>query len=311
MVKENWQSSTGRPYEDKRDWQAVNEELVRRGEFLLDFDWVKSWDDELEEMNRNKRGAPFEFPESLIKLQAVWCQLVSLRYVEGITRQLVNVAGLPDYNDYSTINRRIIKLDLGVELPEQDFVSVCTDGSGMKMYNTGEYRREKYGGKKRKWIKVVITTNPLTKKLLAVEADIEGEGKSEPEYAKKHLSALWEFGYVVDKFWGDGSFDVLDLFNLLEEHDTESAIPPRDNASHNSNGSMRRLLEVFEFQTKDWADWAREKSYGIRWLGTECYFSAVKRVFGENTRAKKPETACLEAERKFWVYDRMQQYAKA
>ena len=302
----------GPKYVDCRDWSKTNEELVVRGEFLLDLDWVKNWGKELEEMNKGKVGRLYEFPESLIKQQALWNQWVGVRQVEGVTRQLVEAAQLPDFNDYSTINRRIRKIDTPFELPRHGFCSVSTDGSGMKMNQAGEYRYDKYGRKKpKKWLKVVISANPLTKDLLDVEVYVEGEGPSEPEVAMQHLTNLWSLGITVDKFWGDGSFDVIDLFNLLEQHGTESAIPPRENASSNANGSMRRVREVFEYKTQLWGDWARQKSYGLRWLGTEGIFSSVKRIFGEKTRAKTVENMCLEVRRRFWVYERMRQYAKA
>lgn len=296
---------------DKRNWQKYNEELVVRGEFLLDLDWVENWYEELEEMNRGKRGKPFEFPESLIELQAVWNQWVSVRGVEGITRKLVEVAKLLKFNDYSTINRRVRKVNTAFQLPKHGFCSVSTDGSGMKMNQSGEYRQIKYGSKQRRWLRVVISANPLTKDLLDMDVAIDGEGDSEPEIAMQHLNNLWSFGITIDKFWGDGAFDVIDLFNSLEEHDTESAIPPRDNASRNAHGSMRRLWEVFEYQTKTWDDWARDKQYGKRWLGTEGIFSSVKGIFGEHTRAKSVETACLEAERKFWAYEAIRKYAQS
>jgi hypothetical protein len=168
----------------------------------------------------------------------------------------------------------------------------------------------KYGGKKRRWIKVVITANPLTRDLLGVDVSMDGEGDSEPQIAMNHLNAIWSMNIVVDKFWGDGTFDTINLYNLLEEHGTESAIPPRDNASKNANGSMRRVREVFEYQTHTWDDWTRIKQYGKRWLGTEGIFSAVKGIFGEHTRAKTKETACLEAGRKFRAYEKMRKYAK-
>jgi hypothetical protein len=302
----------GPKYVDRRDWTKTNEELVVRGEFLLDFDWVKSWPEELEEMNKRKRGRPYEFPESLIELQAVWNQWVGVRQVEGITRKLVEAGQLPTFDDYSTINRRIRKVDTTFELPKQGFCSVSTDGSGMKMNQAGEYKYDKYGRKKpKKWLRVVISANPLTKDLLDLNVHVEGEGPSEPEIAMQHLENLWSWNITVDKFWGDGAFDVLDLFNLLEQHSTESAIPPRENASRNANGSMRRVREVFEFQTQLWEDWVCEKSYGLRWLGTEGIFSAVKRIFGERTRAKTVENMCLEVKRRFWAYEKMRQYAKA
>jgi hypothetical protein len=297
--------------EDKRDWPKVNEEITVRGEFLLDLDWAKSWDEELETMNNGKRGKPYEFPESLIRLQAVWNQWVGVRGVKGITRKLVEIAKLPKFNDYSTINRRIQKIDTSFQLPRNGFCSVSTDGSGMKMHHAGEYRQIKYGQKKRRWLRVVISANPLTKDLLDIDVSIDGEGESEPEIAMQHMNNLWSFGIIIDKFWGDGAFDVINLFNLLEEHDTESAIPPRDNSSTNANGSMRRVREVFEYQTKSWDDWTRDKQYGKRWLGTEGIFSSVKGIFGEHTRAKTVETACLEAERKFWAYETIRKYAQS
>jgi len=232
----------GKIFVDKRNWKVCNEDYVVRGEFLLDMDWIKSWDKELAEMNLGKIGSPYKFPESLIKLQAVWNQWVGVRQVEGVTRKLVEIAKLPKYNDFSTISRRVKKIDTSFELPNHGFCSACNDGSGMKMNEAGEYKYDKYGRKKpKKWLRVTISANPYTKDLLDLDVDIEGEGLSEPQVAIKHLKNLWSFGLTVDKFWGDGAYDVLELFNLLEEHSTESAIPPRDNASKNSNGSMRRV----------------------------------------------------------------------
>ena len=74
---------------------------------------------------------------------------------------------------------------------------------------------------------------------------------------------------------------------------------------------MRRVREVFKYKTQLWGDWACSKSYGLRWLGTEGIFSAVKRIFGGKTRAKTVENMCLEVRRRFWAYERMRQYAKA
>ena len=299
----------GKPRTDVRDWLKYNEQLVVRGEFLLDLDWVENWDKELAAMNRGKRGRPFEFPESLIKLQAVWNQWVGVRAVEGLTRKLVAHSTLPAFDDYSTINRRISKVDATIELPKEGFCSVSTDGTGIKMHHAGEHRQVKFGTKKRRWLKVVISANPFKKELLAVEVSIDGEGKSEADIAQDHMSMLHQNGKEILKFWGDGAFDTIDFFNWLEHHNIESAIPPRDSASTNANGSMRRLREVFDYQIKTWDEWARDKQYGKRWLGTEVIISAVKGIFGEDTRAKNVESACLEAKRKFWAYESMRRYA--
>lgn len=298
----------GKEFEDKRDWQEYNEQLVVRGNFLLDLEWVESWYEELADMNKGKRGAPFIFPNSLIELQAIWNQWIGVRQIEGITRTLVDMAQVPQFNDYSTINRRIRKLDLHMDLPKSGTCFASTDGSGFKMHNSGEYRQVKYGSKKRRWIEVVITADPISKDLLGVEANIDGEGESEPNTAMKHLRELYSQGIEVEKFWGDGAFDVRELFNLLERHGTKSAIPPRDDATNNAKGSMRRAREVKEYKEKTWNDWTKDKQYGLRWLGTEGIFSSIKGIFGEHTKAKTPEYACLEVKRKFWAYQKMKNY---
>lgn len=301
----------GKVREDKRDWSKVNEELVVRGEFLLDLKWVKSWQKEVQVMNNGKRGAPFTFPESLIEWQALINQWIGVRGVEGVTRALVEKELLPIYNDYSTINRRVKKIEPSFELPKHGFCSVSTDGTGLKMHHAGEYRQIKYGGSKRKFVRVVISANPFTKDLIDLEVSIDGEGPSEPEVAMKHMTNLINFGIEVDKFWGDGAFDSKELFNFLDQNCIESAIPPRDNAASKADGSMRRAREVLEYKSKTWDEWAQSKQYGKRWLGTEGIISSVKGIFGEDTRAKIPENACREAGRKFWHYEKMRKYAQA
>ena len=36
-------------------WASYNESLVRRGEIILDFDIINSWDSELDKMNDGKK----------------------------------------------------------------------------------------------------------------------------------------------------------------------------------------------------------------------------------------------------------------
>ena len=54
----------------KRDWKTYNQELVRRGELLIDLAFLESWDQELKAMNRGKRGKPFAYPANFVKFLA-------------------------------------------------------------------------------------------------------------------------------------------------------------------------------------------------------------------------------------------------
>jgi len=299
----------GKKFIDKRDWPKYNEELVVRGEFLIDCEWAKSWNAELAEMNKGKVGAKYEYPGSLIRLQAVWHQWIDYRGIEGVTRKLAEFGKLPACNDYSTANRRVNGMDVKFELPFKD-CCVSTDGSGMKFENAGEYRARMYGKKREKYIKVVISADPIRKKMLDCDVSIEGEGMSEPEVATAHMQELMLKGIDVKKFFGDGSYDTLDIFAFLEHNDIEPAVKPRKNAALEGGGSLRDR-EVVEYRKRGYKKWAQHRDYGMRWLGTEGIFSAVKRKFGEQTRSHKIENACSEAKRKFWAYDRMKAYAEA
>ncbi len=134
---------------------------------------------------------------------------------------------------------------------------------------------------------------------------------SEPEVAQKHIQRQIDNNIQVDKFWGDGAFDVKKLFNLLQQYKIEAAIKIRNNASGKAGGSMRRAREVAEYLRKGYKDWAIEKQYGKRWLGTEVIFSAVKRKYGERVRAMKLENMFKEVEQKFWAYSTVRAYARA
>lgn len=306
VQRERW----GKKFKDKRDWRAYDEELVVRGEFLLDLDWVENWDKELEDMNSGKRGAAYRFPESLIKLQAVWNQWVDVRGVEGITRRLQEYNLVPQYNDFSTINRRVNQIEAEITLPTGGVISISCDGSGMKMTNRGDYKETKYGRKRKKFARVVITADPIKKKLLKVDVFIDGEGPSEPDVAMSHLEQLIKQGFDIEKFWGDGAFDVHDLFDLLDQYGIKSAIKIRRNAVPDPEGSLRRKIEVLKYRKKRYKKWARENEYGKRWVGTEGVFSAVKRKFAENTRSRRVDHLCHEVKRKFWAYDQMAEYGK-
>ncbi len=49
------------------DWPYYNQSLVRRGQVLLDFDVLDSWDHELSLMNHGKVGEPYAYPDSFIQ----------------------------------------------------------------------------------------------------------------------------------------------------------------------------------------------------------------------------------------------------
>ena len=78
-----------------RDWKAYNAALVRRGEILLDLRVMKGWKDELADMNREKEGGRYEYPNSFIRLLAFIHVYLRLPYrqLEGFVLMLARHAG--------------------------------------------------------------------------------------------------------------------------------------------------------------------------------------------------------------------------
>ncbi len=296
---------------DKRNWKEYNEQLVVRGMFYLELEFVKNWNRELEEMNKGKRGGQYKYPESFIKWECIWKQWIDYRGLEGIARKLANLGLIPTYNDYTTIWYRVHNMIPEIKLPDEKEIEIASDGTGLKTDNAGEYRVFKYGkeSKKKKHLVVIITADLKHKKLLKIEAHIEGEGEGESKVAEKHIRELKREGKNIKKFYGDGAFDTYRFFNTLEEFGIESAVKIRKNAStEHCRGSKRRRSEIRKERKLGYEQWARETRYGMRWVATEGIFSAVKRKFGERSVSKNRDSMIAEGIQRFWLYDLLKEY---
>lgn len=305
-VKKKLQKRWGKKFEDNRDWKEYSEQLVKRGEYLLDLEWVKGWNKELAMMNEGKIGQPFTFPKSLIELQSVWhAKSHPYRMIEGMTRELSRIAGLPAYNDYSTVNRRVNNLDVKLEPPIGDNLALFSDGSGMQAIDGGEYLREKYGKKNRRWVQIIILGDPETKEPVSFEVNITP--KSEAESTQKQAGGLREQGITIKAIGGDGAMDEMGLWGYLEQNKIKPIIKPDKNARDDTESELRNNV-VKERNKKGYKKWAKKNDYGMRWPATEGIFSAIKRIFGEQLTATSEIGLTQEAAIKIWAYQKIKRY---
>ena len=259
-------------------------------------------------MNKDKIGNPYRFPNSLIRLQAIWhARNIPYRMVEGITRQLYRMARLPDYNHYSTINRRTNQLDLKLKLPENEALTLFCDGSGYQAISGGEYLREKYGKKNRQWVHVVILGDPKTKEPVSFQVNIIPD--SEIDSGKRQIKQLIERGVNITAFGGDGAFDNISLWRFLENRHIRPIIKPHKNALSDS-ASPSRNSNVKYRSKYGYRKWARRNKYGYRWPATEGLFSAIKRMFGEQLSARSEIGMIQEASIKVWGYQVIKRYGQ-
>lgn len=299
----------GDTFIDRRKWPAYSEQLVKRGEYFLDLAFVQNWEKELAQMNFGKRGAPYLFPNSLIELQAVWhAKRIPCRMIEGISRRLEAIGQIPSYNDHTTANRRINRLACKLALPNSNNLTLFSDGTGLQVIESGEYLREKYGKKNRRWVQVVILGDPDTKEPVSFEVNLIQD--SELDSAKRQLAELKTKKVNIDYFGGDGSYDAIALWNWLVYNWIEPIIKPDKNAIVPS-GSKERDKNVEERNLLGYDLWSREHRYGHRWPATEGIFSAVKRIFGEQIHARSERGIIQEAKVKFWAYQKIKRYGEA
>jgi hypothetical protein len=120
-------------------WPSYNESLVRRGQVVvMDFDVIDGWQqEELERMNHGKVGEPYHYPDSFVQLlgymRAYFFHL-AFRQTEGVgVKAHAGKKVLPSIPDYSTISRRVNKLDIKVNEKEVgDNIVIALDSTGIK-----------------------------------------------------------------------------------------------------------------------------------------------------------------------------------
>ncbi len=299
----------GKKFIDNRDWSTYNEQLVHRGEYLLSFDWVKGWNDELAEMNLGKRGAPYKFPKSLIELQALWhAKRIDYRMIEGMTRALCKLGQLPEYNDHSTVDRRVNKLDFTLAPPQSDNIVIFSDGTGMQAVAGGEYLREKYGKKNRRWVQIIMLGDAEHHEPISFEINIIQE--SEAESTKQQVAALLKENISITAVGGDGGLDSMNLWNFLDNQGLKPIIKPDKNALTDTDSDLRNGV-VKERNKIGYKKWAKKHHYGNRWPATEGVFSAQKRIFGEQLAATSEKGMLQEAASKIWAYQKIKRYSES
>ena len=303
--KKRW----GKLFVDKRNHKEYHEEILKRYEIYLDLDWTDSWNEEVSELNKGKRGAPYLYPKSMIEFQALLMEKFSSRGAESFTRKLEEYNLLPRCNDHSTIHRRVTELNLQFEIPQGKSLHIGHDGSGMKMTNAGEYFQSTYIKGKRKRAHLMITATKDD--ILDVEVVVYEKGlQSETDTAIKHNKNIIKKGGAIEKVYDDAGYDSKKYFNYLEENGIESAVRTRMDGCRKAHGSMRRKHEKLLLMDLGYKNWSKEKRYGERWVMTEGHFSGIKRSFGDNARAKRVRNILIEHKRKVWIYDRIRKYGR-
>lgn len=300
MVKtQRW----GKIFKDKRDWKKYNEELIIRGEFYFDFDFLDNWDSEIEQMNKGKVGHPYEYPNSLFEYLSPLYSFLDSRKLEGALRRLSRYIKKLKACDHSTIIERLNKLNTGLDLDKSRTYNVISDSTGNKLTNRGEYIRHKWKVH-RGWIKVSIIVDRKTKDLLDVEVSLEET--TDEELAIKHLENLEDI--KIERFYGDGAYYREQIYEILKSKDIVPVIKTRNDACTKGFDPMHTAAREIK-ELGGYKPWRDKYKYGDRWH-VEGKISSTKRCNGECVRMINEKNFLKEAKMKFINYERMRNYAR-
>jgi hypothetical protein len=291
-------------------WSVYNQSLVRRGEILLGFDVINNWDTELKEMNKDKVGEPFHYPNTFLLLLGYAKAYFHLPYrqTEGIAQGHAK-GKVPSIPDYTTISRRINRLDIKIQDKskefENDYIVIAIDSTGIKVTNRGQWMRDKWNMRKKGYLKIHIATNVKTKEILSMKVtDCEHvhDSKALPELVDDIIKS--DRTLTIGKIFANGAYDNNDIFKFLSDNGILLCIKVRKNAKVGwKKGNILRNLSVIS-QKKDLQKWNDSVSYGKRWI-IETVFSSIKRMFGEYVYSVRLKNMIQEMMLKVSLYNKM------
>lgn len=292
------------------DWPSYNRSLVKRGEILFSYDFLDTWDYELDRMNENKKGKKYKFPDSFILAIGYIRYSFHLPYRQ--TEGIIKATGksIPDHPSYGHICKRINKLNVYIDNSKiDDDIVIAVDSTGIKITNRGQWMDDKWGNKtktkkKKGYLKIHVAVDIKTKEILALEVTDEKvhDGKIMPkliEHILKRRNKNKKFD--IKSVLADGSYDSNKNFKYLERKKIRPSIKVRKNSIMAPKNNMLRNIEV-NSQIKDLFKWKKKRRYGYRWM-VETAFSSIKRMFGEHTSATKFQNMVKEMVMKGSLYN--------
>ena len=230
------------------DWPSYNESLVRRGQVLLDFDVLDGLGDhELSQMNEGKVGEPYDYPDSFMQLLGYMRAYFHLPYrqTQGvvIAHASKKVPGIPDY---STISRRINKLEIKINEKLGNDIVIALDSTGIKVANRGEWIRHKWHVRKG-YLKIHVAVDIKRKRILSLE--VTSEEVHDGKMLKKLVdNASSSRGNHVKGVLADGMYDSNNNFRYLSKNHIKPGIKTRSNSKVKSTNCHARNMSVVKQQ---------------------------------------------------------------
>jgi hypothetical protein len=269
-----------------RDWHKYNKELVNRGKIHF---WVrpkvfKSWNAK----KKKRNGHPFVYGDEVIKAM---CYIrfkfhLSLRETEGFFLSVITLMkSLRKIPCYTQLCRRMKGLSLPRELlNKREVTDIVLDTTGLKAYGEGEWRAEKYGGK-RSWRKLHLVLDLKSGKLIL--AEVSQEHVHDTSYLEQALERANRKG---GKVLIDGIADSRRCYEMAGKCNKRLLTPPKKGAVIRKEKGYERRNEAVKIIRGLGGDklgrsiWAKLVGYNQRVIA-ESMMSRWKRLYGGSLRS--------------------------
>jgi hypothetical protein len=282
-------------------WSKYNKSLINRGSinFWFSKESCKKW----KAKNSKKFGRPFIFSDDWIKALLVlrFVFKLPLRQLQGFATSLLDMQKISAIiPHYSCICKRA--KNMANTLPKKKVTDIVFDTSGVRIYESGEWKKEKYGCH-RKWRKLHVAIDLKTKEIIY----------SKLTSASKHdLSQIDEVMLCLNRRKGkvliDGIADQHELYRKCEEYNKQLLTPPRKGSIMNESNETRndaiKIIRALGGDLEAKSLWGKLTGYNQR-SQIETLFSRWKRILGETLKSKLESTTTNEVYIKSLIMNRM------
>jgi hypothetical protein len=149
------------------------------------------------------------------------------RQTEGIAQGHAKGKISHSIPDYTTISRRINRLDIKIENDnksnefEDDYLVIAIDSTGLKITNRGQWMRDKWNVKKERIFEnTYVAVNVKNKKILSIKVTDEhfhDDSKAFPGLVENVIKSN-SVTAIGKLFADDGAYDSNDIFRYLEDN---------------------------------------------------------------------------------------------
>jgi hypothetical protein len=287
-----------------RNWSQYNKALINRGkiDFWID---VKALGKQPQKIKKN--GHPFVYANLLI-LAMSYIRFkfhLSLRKTQGYFMSVMTFIGLKEVPCYTQLCRRFKTLSLPAKLLDRRKVTdIVLDTTGLKVYGEGEWRAEKYGGKKR-WKKLHLAIELHTGKL--VFSTLSHEHVHDTTYLEKVLQMS---NRRKGKILIDGIGDTQKCYELAERYNKGLLTPPKKGAVIRPERVFDRRNDAVKIIKGLGGDdlakmiWSKLIGYSKR-VVVESAVARWKRLYGGEIKSRTEERMAKEISIKSLMINRM------